>query len=258
MSPILDIQRYGVVGWTSPIVSPSMHSHVLSSQVEAMAREIFDNGPIACTVSIRGSRSFQLYRGGILRDDLAGADRQRERVRDHSLILTGFGGASGETSEETSEETVTPSQVNGSSPENASSQTPPPSSKGVLLNSLSQLPFWIGRNTYGTGWGESGGWFRLQKGANAFGVESPPACSFAVPHRQDVRALLRGAEKPALSGAVSKGAKSPFWNASIADSVLRSLRRQNNTHMPFGLPYYRPRVHRFEEAVYVPYGLERC
>lgn len=33
------------------------------------------------------------------------------------------------------------------------------------------VPFWVGRNTWGTYWGEEG-WFRLEKGVNALGVES--------------------------------------------------------------------------------------
>ena len=40
------------------------------------------------------------------------------------------------------------------------------------------VPYWIGRNSWGTYWGE-GGWFRLQRGTNNFGVES--WCSFGVP-----------------------------------------------------------------------------
>jgi cathepsin X len=38
--------------------------------------------------------------------------------------------------------------------------------------------YWIGRNSWGTYWGE-GGWFRLQKGINNMGVEG--WCSFGVP-----------------------------------------------------------------------------
>eukprot|EP00747_Dinoflagellata_sp_TGD_P113091 gnl/TRDRNA2_/TRDRNA2_171632_c1_seq1.p1 gnl/TRDRNA2_/TRDRNA2_171632_c1~~gnl/TRDRNA2_/TRDRNA2_171632_c1_seq1.p1 ORF type:complete len:553 (+),score=34.82 gnl/TRDRNA2_/TRDRNA2_171632_c1_seq1:30-1661(+) len=47
--------------------------------------------------------------------------------------------------------------------------------------------FWVGRNSYGTGWGEGpgGGWFRLRRGVDALGIESG-GCSWAVPSREDV------------------------------------------------------------------------
>ena len=38
--------------------------------------------------------------------------------------------------------------------------------------------FWIGRNSWGTFWGEDG-WFRLQRGVDALGIED--ACDWAVP-----------------------------------------------------------------------------
>ena len=38
--------------------------------------------------------------------------------------------------------------------------------------------FWVGRNSWGSYWGESG-WFRLQKGVNALGIEAD--CDWAVP-----------------------------------------------------------------------------
>jgi len=40
------------------------------------------------------------------------------------------------------------------------------------------VPYWIVRNSFGTWWGEWG-WFRIQRGVNALGIES--ACTWAVP-----------------------------------------------------------------------------
>jgi len=42
----------------------------------------------------------------------------------------------------------------------------------------SQVPFWVVRNSFGTWWGE-GGWFRIQRGVNALGIES--SCAWGVP-----------------------------------------------------------------------------
>ena len=43
----------------------------------------------------------------------------------------------------------------------------------------SGLKYWIGRNSYGTTWGE-GGWFRLQRGVNALDIEAH-TCAWAIP-----------------------------------------------------------------------------
>jgi len=40
--------------------------------------------------------------------------------------------------------------------------------------------FWIGRNSWGTYWGEHG-WFRLARGINNLGIED--ACDWAVPEQ---------------------------------------------------------------------------
>ena len=40
------------------------------------------------------------------------------------------------------------------------------------------VPYWVGRNSYGTRWGEKG-WFRIKRGSNTLLIES--GCSWAVP-----------------------------------------------------------------------------
>lgn len=53
-------------------------------------------------------------------------------------------------------------------------------------------PYWIGRNSYGTQWGEGsgGGWFRLLRGKNTLQIESG-ICSWAVPAQTDVDRALQ-------------------------------------------------------------------
>merc|ERR1712060_687463 len=49
---------------------------------------------------------------------------------------------------------------------------------------------WIGRNSYGTRWGEGvgGGWFRLERGKNTLNMERY-GCAWATPAAADVAAL---------------------------------------------------------------------
>jgi cathepsin X len=60
------------------------------------------------------------------------------------------------------------------------------------------LPYWIGRNSYGTQWGEGagGGWFRLERGRNTLQIESG-VCAWAVPAAGDVRRVLEQFEESA-------------------------------------------------------------
>jgi cathepsin X len=53
------------------------------------------------------------------------------------------------------------------------------------------VPFWVGRNSYGTQWGEGagGGWFRLERGRNVFGLETN-RCAWAVPKAEDVQRVV--------------------------------------------------------------------
>lgn len=52
--------------------------------------------------------------------------------------------------------------------------------------------YWIGRNSYGSQWGEGagGGWFRLRLGVDELGIESH-ACRWAVPAAKDVERALQ-------------------------------------------------------------------
>jgi len=52
--------------------------------------------------------------------------------------------------------------------------------------------FWVGRNSYGTKWGEGagGGWFRLALGKNRLNLESSK-CSFGVPAATDVARAIQ-------------------------------------------------------------------
>jgi len=58
-------------------------------------------------------------------------------------------------------------------------------------DSTTGLTYWVGRNSYGTQWGEGagGGWFRLQRGVNAMGLERS-RCAWAVPKSEDVDRIL--------------------------------------------------------------------
>ena len=56
----------------------------------------------------------------------------------------------------------------------------------------SGVEYWVGRNSFGTRWGEGpgGGWFRLERGKNTLNMESTP-CAWATPSKRDVAALNR-------------------------------------------------------------------
>ena len=67
---------------------------------------------------------------------------------------------------------------------------------GWGLDPVSHMPYWVGRNSYGTRWGEGagGGWFRLRRGANTLGLEAN-RCSWAVPAATDVQRAMRRAQQ---------------------------------------------------------------
>jgi cathepsin X len=53
------------------------------------------------------------------------------------------------------------------------------------------VKYWVGRNSYGTQWGEGagGGWFRMERGIDLFGLESAK-CAWAVPAVASVDKIL--------------------------------------------------------------------
>ena len=63
---------------------------------------------------------------------------------------------------------------------------------GYGVDAATGMKYWVGRNSYGTQWGEGagGGWFRLQRGVNALFLESH-TCSWATPAAEDVQRVLQ-------------------------------------------------------------------
>jgi len=63
---------------------------------------------------------------------------------------------------------------------------------GYGVDSDTGMKYWIGRNSYGTAWGEGagGGWFRLERGVDALNIESYP-CHWAVPSRASIDKALK-------------------------------------------------------------------
>ena len=63
---------------------------------------------------------------------------------------------------------------------------------GYGEDSETGMKYWVGRNSYGTAWGEGagGGWFRLERGVNALNIESYP-CHWAVPSRASIDKALK-------------------------------------------------------------------
>ena len=49
---------------------------------------------------------------------------------------------------------------------------------GWDTDSLTNIEYWVVRNSWGTYWGENG-WFRVQTGLNSLGIET--MCNWAVP-----------------------------------------------------------------------------
>lgn len=61
---------------------------------------------------------------------------------------------------------------------------------GWGVDTATGLKYWIGRNSYGTQWGEGagGGWFRIERGSNTLGLEGD-ACTWATPAVDTVTVL---------------------------------------------------------------------
>jgi len=65
---------------------------------------------------------------------------------------------------------------------------------GWGVDPQTQQPYWVGRNSYGTRWGEGagGGWFRLLRGKNTLAMEAHN-CHWAVPSQDHVARALKQA-----------------------------------------------------------------
>ncbi|KAJ4459816.1 putative Cathepsin Z [Paratrimastix pyriformis] len=116
--------------------------------MDKMMAEIYGRGPISCTIGV--TEPFLDYEGGVITSDAG------QVLGGHIISVTGWSVERG-------------------------------------------IPYWIVRNSWGTSWGEglwcrvgyddsvahpsdaasTGGWFRLQRGKNLFGIEE--SCTWAVP-----------------------------------------------------------------------------
>lgn len=109
-----------------PLFRITEHGRV--NGTDNMMSEIFNRGPIACTITV--TEDFENYSGGVFVDTTGTIEP------DHEIEILGWGTDNGQD-------------------------------------------YWIGRNSWGTYWGEHG-WFRLLRGANTLGVETQ-GCDWAVP-----------------------------------------------------------------------------
>jgi cathepsin X len=97
------------------------------SGVEAMMSEIYQRGPISCTVAV--TDEFEKYTGGVFED------KTGKTSLDHGIVVAGWG-----------------------------------------VDETTNTEYWVGRNSWGTYWGERD-WFRIVKGKNNLGIEA--TCSYA-------------------------------------------------------------------------------
>ena len=100
------------------------------SGADDMKRELYQRGPIACTIDV--TLKFEHYQGGIYSEKL-----HHPIQLNHEISVVGWG-----RDEETGKE------------------------------------YWIGRNSWGTYWGEFG-FFRIEMHKNNLGIET--SCVWAVP-----------------------------------------------------------------------------
>jgi cathepsin X len=118
-----------------------------------MMAEIYARGPITCAIAV--TQPFVNYNGGIFQDT-TGA-----KTPDHEISLVGFGVGT----------------LN--SPNLVLSRAVYSSSFFPFTDPQTNTQYWIGRNSWGTPWGEIG-FFRLVRGVDNLGIESN-GCNWAVP-----------------------------------------------------------------------------
>ncbi|ETV72457.1 hypothetical protein H257_12577 [Aphanomyces astaci] len=92
-------------------------------------------------------------------------------------------------------------------------------------------PYWVGRNSWGTYWGEDG-WFRLRRGNNNLGVESD--CQFGVPSNDGWPSVTPESDSESSESAAMVHA--PVWSAfkSPADADSTRMCRAAAVHFPKG------------------------
>ena len=120
--------------------------------VMEMKSEIYARGPIACLINSEPPE-FNNYRGGIINCDASKNPSVICNIRKYTdhVIIIA----------------------------------------GWGKDELTGQEYWVGRNSYGTKWGEGagGGWFRVALGTNTLNLESSK-CSFAVPAKANVETAL--------------------------------------------------------------------
>jgi cathepsin X len=182
MTDVEDVRRHQCFEceWTGPcgFVSPEQYSVNLYgveefgslSGVHQMKAELFARGPIACLINSEPDE-FDQYQGGVISCD------------DQKLPPS-------------------PSPPSPSPPYSSASSSSRLCSlrkytdhviviAGWGTDKASGKEFWVGRNSYGTKWGEGagGGWFRLELGKDLLNIESS-TCSWAVPAKADVERAI--------------------------------------------------------------------
>lgn len=134
--------RFGACGFQNATTVLNVSSFgTVSNGLSGMQQEIFENGPISCSLYAH-SASFEEYVGGVIKDD------NKYDGTTHVITLIGWG------------------------------------------EDESNTPYWIGRNSFGSSWGERYGFFRIERGKNTLNLELHP-CRWAKPDPSTIAAILK-------------------------------------------------------------------